>query len=599
MHRTSKTCLSLLTAVALSISLPLATAASPGKGERPGTSHQQGTSDRHGDTGAHSNAGAHSNGADGKAGRGGRVKDVRLRPLGSFRTGQFDEAAAEISSFDPADRRLFVVNAQSGAIDVLDASDPAALHRRSVLTVAGQRAADGSVVDAGASVNSVKVHGRLLAVAVQAGDKVSPGWALFYSTAGEYLGGVRVGSLPDMITVTADGRYALTANEGEPADDFSSDPEGSVSVIDLGRGAAGIGQHQVRTARFTGYDAGRPVPAGVRVFGPDVPVPAGQPAAGRVARNLEPEYIVAPTGSGTAYVTLQEANAVAAVDLRRATVSDLWAMPGKDNSLPRNAFDASDKDGAVNLLTWPTHMLLLPDSIASYRYRGTDLLVTANEGDAREWGDYAEPVRVKKAELCADRFPDAAQLQRDDALGRLNMSSAGPRSGGCYTRIEVFGGRSFAILSTDGTPVFESGALMERTISGLIEDGRLPGKAWNANNTDNDSFDGRSDDKGPEPEGLAIGKVSGRSYAFVGLERIGGVMTFDITDPRQVRFVDYAGNRDWAADNAALERDGAGDLGPEGIEFVSADDSPTAAPLVIVANEISGSTTAYQVQPVR
>lgn len=572
MHRTSRLCLSLVAAAAVTISLPLTVAAAPGK-----------------------------NGNNGPAGAGpqGRAKDVQLQALGTFRTGQFDQGAAEISSFDPATKQLFVVNAQSGAIDVLDASDPVVLQRSSVIEVAGQRAVDGSVVDEGASVNSVKVHGSFVAVAVQAADKVSPGWALFFSTGGGYLGGVRVGSLPDMVTVTGDGRYALTANEGEPADDFSADPEGSVSIIDLSKGVAGIDQRQVRTARFTGYDAGRPVPAGVRVFGPDVPVPAGQQPVGRVARNLEPEYITVPKGSSKAYVTLQEANAVATVDLRSATVSDLWAMPGKDNSLPRNAFDASDKDGAVNVKTWPTHMLMMPDSIASYRYRGTDLLVTANEGDAREWGDYAEPIRVKKAKLCAADFPNAAQLQSDANLGRLNMTSTSPMTGDCYRRIDVFGGRSFSILGTDGTPVFESGDLIERTIANLIADGALPRQAWNANNTDNDSFDGRSDDKGPEPEGLAIGKVSGRTYAFVGLERISGVITFDITDPRAVRFVDYASNRDFSADNTALEQDGAGDLGPEGIEFVPADASPDGTPLVIVANEISGSTTAYRVQPKR
>ncbi len=524
---------------------------------------------------------------------------VELVRLGTHATGVFDASAAEITAFDPKTNRLFVVNAESGAIDVLDVADPARPTPLFTLATPGLRAADGSTVPAGAVVNSVDVHGDVLAVAVEGDPKTDRGWALFFDTVGQspYRSGVRVGSLPDMITFTPDGKTVLTADEGEPADDFSADPEGSVSVIDVSRGIQSLTQDAVRTAGFRAFDEGTPLPAGVRVFGPDVPVPAGQPAAGRVARNLEPEYITVDRDSRTAYVTLQEANAVATIDVRSARVTEVWPMPLKDWSTGAG-FDASDRDDGITIRPWPVTGLAMPDTIASYTVRGRTLLVTANEGDAREWGDYVEPVRVGSSDyrLCADVFPDAATLKQPANLGRLNVSTAsGLRAdGSCYERIDTFGARSFSILTTDGTLVFDSGSMFEQKIAELIAAGELPAVAFNANNTANPSADTRSDDKGVEPEGIAVGDVRGRTYAFVGFERIGGVMVFDITDPQAVTYVDYVNDRNWNAVYDGEAVPDQGDLGAEGVKFI-----PGPRPMIAVANEVSGTTTLYAVDPTK
>ncbi|HXV93826.1 MAG TPA: choice-of-anchor I family protein, partial [Pseudonocardia sp.] len=444
-----------------------------------------------------------------------------------------------------------------------------------------------------------------LAVAVEAAPKTEPGWVLFFDTAGTapFRAGVRVGPLPDMLTVSPDGRTVLVANEGEPADDLSSDPEGSVSLVDVSGGLGGLGQDRVRTAGFRAWDEGRTLPAGVRVFGPDVPVPAGQEAAGRVARNLEPEYIAVAGDSRTAYVTLQEANAVAVVDVRAAQVTDVWPMPLKDWNAAGNVLDTSDRDGAIALRNWPVTGLAMPDAIASYQVRGQTLLVTANEGDAREWGDYAEPIRVGSSgyALCPDVFADAAVLKQPGNLGRLNASRAGGlrADGSCYEEIQAFGSRSFSILTTGGELLFDSGGWIEQKIAELIEAGELPRVAFNANNTANPSFDSRSDDKGAEPEGVAVGRVEGRTYAFVALERIGGVMVFDVTDPRAVSYVDYVDNRNWDVTYEDEGVPGAGDLGAEGVEFVPPASSPTGRPILAVANEVSGTTSLFSVEPVR
>ena len=534
---------------------------------------------------------------------------VSLTPLGAYATGVFDESAAEIVAYHARSERLFSVNAQAGEVTVLDVARPSSPRKLFALVTTGVRAADGSTVPDGAVANSVAVRpDGLGVVAVESPDKVSAGWLVLFDAAGDgdALGAWRVGALPDMVTITADGRSAVVANEGEPADDYSVDPEGSVSVVDLPRRVTGehggaVAQRDVRTATFHAFE-GDALPDGVRVFGPDVAGPDGS-LAHRVSRNLEPEYVTVSKDSRTAYVALQEANAVAEVDLRSARTTDLWSLGSKDHSVPGQGIDPSDKDGVAAVREVPVRGLYMPDGIASYTSRGETYLVTANEGDAREWGDYVEPARVKDlgdddlAPVCADS--PAAGLLGDADLGRLNVTTAsGLRAdGSCYEELYAFGGRSFSVWTTDGELVFDSGDEFERVTADAL------GDAFNTNHTETKG-DGRSDDKGPEPENLAIGEVAGRTYAFVGLERASGVMVYDVTRPERAAFVTYVSNRDYgvsvedAVDDGAAPADalaGAGDLGPEGLTFVPASDSPTHRPLLAVANEVSGTTTLFQV----
>ena len=90
-------------------------------------------------------------------------------------------------------------------------------------------------------------------------------------------------------------------------------------------------------------------------------------------------------------------------------------------------------------------------------------------------------------------------------------------------------------------------------------------------------------------------------YAFIGLERIGGVAVYDISNPLAPVFVDYVNNRD-LTQPVSLEVEGedvsnpaAGDLGPEGLLFIKAEDSPNGKPLLVTGNEISGSTTVLEI----
>ncbi|HWP20035.1 MAG TPA: choice-of-anchor I family protein [Burkholderiaceae bacterium] len=509
---------------------------------------------------------------------------MTLRKIGGFaHTG--GESSAEITAYDPASKRLFVVNGALGTVDVLDLADPAAPAQIGTLTL-----------EANESANSVAVRDGVVAVAVQAAVKTDPGRVVFYNAATlAQLASVTVGAQPDMLTFTPDGKTLLTANEGEPngyGQPDSVDPEGSVSVIDVSaltptsQGAA----LPVRTAGFAGFngqlDALRA--AGVRIYGPNA----------TVAQDLEPEYIAVSSDSKTAYVTLQENNALAIVDIASASVTAIKPLGLKDHSLPGNGLDASDEDGgtntnsgtpAVKIVNRPVKGMYQPDAIAYYTVDGKGYLVTANEGDAREWPGLTEESRVRAycsaAGLDPTVFPDATLLF-DSNLGRLTITTVpnggrnGKNAGGQCNELLALGGRSFSVWSADGDLVWDSGDQLERHTAAL--DPAIA--AFNSSNGNN-NLDDRSDNKGPEPEGVVLATFGAKTYAFIGLERVGGVMVYDVTAPTAPTYVTYLNTRSGQT----------GDLGPEGLTFIPAKDSPNGQPLLVVGHEVSGTTTILQI----
>lgn len=922
---------------------------------------------------------------------------IRLSALGTYASGQFNLGAAEIVAHDPQTQSLFVVNAQSAEVDVLSITNPAAPVKVGSIDVKPY----------GAVANSVAVRDGLIAVAVESNPKTAPGQVVFFNRNLQFVSQVTVGALPDMLTFTPNGRFVLVANEGEPNDDYSVDPEGSVSIIDLSGGATSLTPSSVRTASFTPFN-NVPLDPAIRIFGLNNPT---------VAQDLEPEYIAVSHDSKTAWVTLQENSAIAIVDIPSATVKQLvplgfkdhaavdaattlyhfdpaqlppigttlagqeialggfsglafegidpvtgrykfvahtdrgpnaeatgilrpfllpqfapevvrfeldratgqltltqriplkdaagnplsgrpnlslsananqpyndelpvdllgnvlpldplgadlegivfladgsfWmcdeyrpalyhfdptgklirrvvpigtaaaagqpagtfgeehlpavlaqrrqnrgfeaiafdngrlyafvqsplrnpasapnsqlnnnrnirlvefnpannatreflyvmdnpnlggagntradkigdavslgngeflVMERDDDKLPddapaliekkvyqfnlsgataltaaqstgligttgktvdqltiaelvangirpvfkqlyvdlnaagynqtekveglavidpytiavindndfgvaqitvnpdgtftrdyipepiqlglievrHNALDASDRDGKINIRPWPIKGLYLPDAIASYRVGPKTYLVTANEGDAREYDDFEENVRLGSSSVVLDtnKFPNAAVLKNNANLGRLNITRASGRNPvtGVYEEIFAFGTRSFSIWDAAGRLVWDSGDDLERLTAQVYP------AHFNASNSNNE-FDNRSDDKGPEPEGVVIGRVFGRQYAFIGLERIGGVVVYDISNPHAPFFVDYVNRRDFTQ---PVNTAAAGDLGPEGLLFIKAEDSPNGKPLLVIGNEVSGTTTLFEIQPVK
>ncbi|PWD51657.1 hypothetical protein C8046_14395 [Serinibacter arcticus] len=525
-----------------------------------------------------------------------------LTPVATHLDGTFDESAAEIVAFHAATQQVFVVNAKAGVVDVLSTAVEGELTKVATLDAT---AVEG--VEPGAVANSIAVRADgLIAVAVENPVKTEPGWVAFFdATTRGPLGAVEVGALPDMVTLTPDGTSAVVANEGEPADDYSVDPEGSIAVVALPSTVAAPTAADVRIATFHAWEADgtRELPDGVRIFG-ETPHGEDHP----ISRNLEPEYVTIAADGATAWVTLQEANALAVLDVATAEVTDLLPLGTVDHSVAGSGIDPSDRDGRIDIRTVPVHGLPMPDAITSYTAAGETYLVTANEGDAREWGDYVEAERVKdlgKGDLppvCATS--PAFGLRGDADLGRLEVTIADGLSadGSCYEQLHSFGTRSFSIWTADGERVFDSGQQIEEIVAEAIPE------FFNSGHTTSD-FESRSDAKGPEPEGVAVGTIEGRTYAFVGLERVGGIVVFDVTEPSAASFVTYVNNRDFSVSaEDAIDAGGdpaevlaaAGDLGPEGLTFIPAGDSPTGGPALVVGNEVSGTTTLFAIDvPIR
>jgi hypothetical protein len=564
---------------------------------------------------------------------------ITLQPVGRYQspTAGFDRGAAEIVAFDAATKRIFVVNAQDGTVDVLDGSNPANPARIDQINVKALPGFDPAKLGA---ANSVAARDGLVAVAVEANPVTAAGVIAFYDAATLALvKTVSAGALPDAVTFSNTGHFVIVANEGEPRTPV--DPEGSVTIVDVRRKGR-EGDFAACTADFRSFDSQRAalVAAGVYI----------DPGAASVAQDLEPEYATAR--GNNAYVTLQENNAIAVVQLNQCRVSRILPIGVKDHGLAENALDTSDREidnnnGRIAIRSWQNlYALYQPDSIASYETaNGETYLVIANEGDVRDTAISGRPstdsVRAGSLKLDPAAFPPVPSSVSPDPnpassknLGRLSVI----RSLGCeipldaagfcrdtagvaaeYSRLFTYGGRSFSILSNDGRMVYDSANDFESIIASKVDSGELAKQAFNATNsnnspgaipgTSNTTFDTRSDDKGPEPEGVVVGQVGERTYAFVGLERIGGVMVYDITDPASAFFVDYVNGKavrdfDQPVCTAVSSTGGcangtpnpaAGDLGPEGLAFVPAADSPNGKPLLIVGNEISGSTRVYEV----
>jgi DNA-binding beta-propeller fold protein YncE len=428
-------------------------------------------------------------------------------------------------------------------------------------------------------------------VAVANTPKTDNGHAVFFelvpSLAPRFVAAIEVGAGPDMIAFTEDGKYVLTANEGEPSGYGRSDdvdPLGSVSIIDIDRlGGDRAGRH-VTFEAFDGPQARASLlDDGVRIFGPNA----------RVSQDLEPEYIA--TRHNKAYVTLQENNAVAIINIAAATIEKIVPLGLKDHAHEGNALDPSDRDGGINVRPWPVAGMYQPDAVAAFSTAGRTYLIAANEGDARDYRGYAEEVRVGSGSYVLDptTFPDASLLKQEANLGRLTVSRAsGDLDGdGDFDRIDVFGGRSISILDQQARLVWDSGDWLERLSQ---QNDEVEGvNLFNTDSTAN-ARDNRSDNKGVEPEAVVVGDVNGRPYAFIGLERDSGIVVLDLSEPTSPRVVSYVNRRLLLA--ACSDTSDCGDLGPEGLTFVSAEQSPTGLALLIVSNEVSSTTTVWQIQ---
>lgn len=670
---------------------------------------------------------------------------IDLSVISTYETGVFDDGAAEIVSYDTTNQQLVFTSAANNEVEIVDFSDPDNLV--SVATI--------DLSPYGGGVNSVKAFNGYFVVAVEADEKQDNGSVVFFDNQGQFVAQIEAGALPDMVAVSKDGTKVVVANEGEPNDDWTRDPAGSITVIDISGGVASVTQANATQITFDGLT----LDAGVRIFGANdtlvhidddfevdsigidnwnsvalttnnawfydeyngehyaeasgynTSLPNNTPAdawlisdpvdvrdygfielsfvntkayyddlgggtfnalvsadydssalptvatwdtisftrspgnftatqsgtidlsaytgnvihvafhytsSGSVSdscetwqiddvmlkaaygsklttNNIEPEYVAISDNSDYAYVALQENNALAIVDLMTNTIVDVVPFGAKDHSVAGMGLDPSDKDSGIKIAEHPVYGLYLPDAIAYATINGSGYVLTANEGDSRDYDAYSEEERIKDITLDATAFPNAAELQEDTVLGRLNItiSMGDTDNDGEFEELYAYGARSFTIWNAaDGSIVWDSGDEFEQyTAQAYPND-------FNSNNDENDSFESRSDNKGPEPEAITVATLNGEPHAFIGMERMGGVFVYNIADPTAPEYVTYVNNRDFSVD-AELSGGGTnpavGDLGVEDVIVIDAAVSPDGRTFVVTSNEISGTVTVFEV----
>ena len=529
---------------------------------------------------------------------------------------QSPEGAAEIVAYQASKKWIYAINSSgdSAVVNIIpaDTFDTAALvqDNEGIVSTTNLSTAITLTLNDNTSgdANSIAIdeNNQLLAVAMAAKSVGEAGQVAFYDISGDtpiFIKNVTAGFLPDMVTFSHDGAKVVIANEGEPNGDCSIDPQGSISIINVNDGVIADNATNID---FTAYNDKQ---SELEALGLIFANPTGRTINGNlinttVAMDLEPEYVSISKDNKYAYVSIQENNALAIVNLEDNSL-ELKGLGFKDWSSLQ--IDASDKDGGVNFKSYPgLYGMYQPDTISSFSWKGANFIVSANEGDAREYffdttneADciakggvdfdeddgclaYIDESRVEDLTLAAN----FDYLNNDDNdIGRLKVTTVkgDNNNDGQYESLYAYGARSFTIWDSNGLVVFDSGDDIGRITASVH------GEAFN-NNEDENKGDTRSDDKGAEPEALTIGTIGERTFAFIGLERMGGIMIYDITNPYDVQFEDYFYNRGLIA-GAEI----TGDLAPEGMTFIPREQSATGEPLLIIGNEISGSIAVWEV----
>ena len=489
-----------------------------------------------------------------------------------------DGGVMEIVDYNTVTGWAYAVNGQTGNLTAIAVKDMA--DSESVDLLDGNDIDVKSIVEANCEgftygdMTSVAVSadGTKLAAAVQAEGYADNGRVAVFTCNADgtltFEQAYETGVQPDMVTFTPDDSRILTANEGEPREGYADgavDPAGSVTVITVADGTA-------VNVDFTAYDSNEErqklVDAGIVMKKDTVP-----------SEDLEPEYIAA--GNDTAYVTLQEANAIAVIDLGSLKVTGIYSAGYEDYST--TAVDIDKKDEAYNPAVYESlRGIRMPDGVALYSVDGVDYIVTANEGDSREWGDY---LNEDERDFGDGQTSPTGKITAENSglTGKVVFFDSSDYDGLDRGLDYVFGGRSFTVFRADEsglTEIYDSGSDFEAKTAEYIPEN------FNCSNDDK-SLDDRSGKKGPESESITVGTVGERTYAFIGLERVGGVMVYDITDPAETVYVNYINSRDFSEDIA-------GDDSPEGLCFIPAADSADGNAYLLAACEVSGTVAAYE-----
>ena len=523
-----------------------------------------------------------------------------LTQIARYSAGQYnvDGGVMEIVAYNQATEWAYAINGQSGKLAAIPLAGLTAGAHVEELTgteidVKALVEAEDSTFQYGDMTSvAISPDSTTLAAALQAqGSNDAGRVALFTceedgSLTLEAL--VETGAQPDMVTFAGDS-VVLTADEGEPREGYGeniADPKGSVTVVD-------VEAQESTVVDFSAFDSQRDQLAedGIVLKKGSAP-----------SVDLEPEYIA--VSGGKAYVTLQENNAIAVLDIESQAFEGVYSAGFEDHST--TAIDLDKKDDAYDPQTYESLLgIRMPDGIAAFTVEGTTYLVTANEGDAREWGDedqgtfYLSEDERDFGEEGVTSPTGAITAENSGLEGKVVFFKTEDFDGLDPEKDYVFGGRSFTVFQATEKgleEVFTSGDDFEALTAQYVPE------YFNASN-DNAVLDDRSGKKGPEAESVTVGTVDGKTYAFVALERTGGVMAYDVTDPAAITFVNYVNTRDFGTTVEGSEEyeDGeldkwvtGGDVAPEGLLFLDAASSPNGEPLLLAACEVSGTVAVYQ-----
>ena len=485
----------------------------------------------------------------------------------TYRAGGFNQKATGQIAYDHTVNKLYSVNQEQLGFDIIDYTD--------IFKPNFERTVDLSQYLT--RVRSIESSSGFVFIAGDGSSAQLPGKLLIYNSNGVFRKQLSIGAKPDRMKFTGDDITLVICNEGSPDSTYSADPIGSVNIINTAAGINFLTQADVKTLDFTLLDT--------TDFDPLIHIynNAGQ----NPSQDLEPEAVSFSPDNRTAYVVLQENNALAVVDLFNAELDTILGLGYRDHNA--SGLDASDLANTVNITNYPRlYGIHQPGDIAGFEFQGHAYHILANQGEPRRYQAYDERIRVSNQPVDPSKFSNLQTLLEDTLLGRLNISSAyGDRNGdGLHDSLLSFGSRSISIRDSSGAEVWHSTDLMGLFVASLQP------SDFNAAADDNSSFKQRSDDMGIEPNAVVTGEVDGNLYAFVSLYQMGGIMIFNISTGPQATIDQYHLDRDFSLPaNDPM----AGDLGPTDLEFVPAGRTPLGIAQLFVANEVSGTISVYQI----
>ncbi len=480
-------------------------------------------------------------------------------------SGIFNDNATRTIAFDRFNKQVYSTNQRANRIDYYDYTNP---YKVTTLGSINLNAYLDKVTGVDALFGAVAVIGYGI-------SPQSPGKLILFDDQGSYITALTTGAYPTEVRFSPGGNLLVVSCEGTPSDDYLNDPKGVVTVVDLSVGVNNLSQSDVTQIDFQKLDSTAYDPL-IRIFGN-----GGQQSP---SQDLEPAGLAISSDNSTAYVSLQENNALAIIDLINKELDTVVGLGYKSHAL--FGLDASDQANAIHINTYNRlYGMYQPYGLASYNSGGNTYLASANEGAARNYSGYSEVELVKNIPLDPSDFNQPWLLQNDTVLGRLNISNSIGKNGDVvYDSIFSFGTRSFSIWDSLGQLLWDSGEEFEQVIATAYPNN------FNSVAANNNSFKGSSNRMGAEPKAITTGSVDGTLYAFITLEQMGGFFVYDLSNPSAPVFVSYELRRDFTT---AANNDDKNDLAPTHIEFIGSFQSPIGIPMLMVSNAVSGSISTY------